>query len=83
MSSALSRAAVLALLTSAVCGCRIDHGLEPEPRHTSWSGIEGTVYFLGEWPEEVEEVLVKKAPSEKLFGGVEITEDHKHREHFN
>lgn len=35
-------------------GCRVDHGLEP--RQSTWSGVEGTVSFLGEWPEDLAEV---------------------------
>ena len=53
----MSRAFVsLLLLACVVSGCRLDHGLGPRP--SSWSGIEGTVVFLGQWLEEIEEVRV-------------------------
>ncbi len=43
-------------LVLLLAGCRIDHGLGPRP--ATWSGIEGTVIFQGEWLEDLEEVRV-------------------------
>ena len=56
MGRSWSRPAFLALLAVMLPGCRIDHGLEPRP--ATWSGIEGTVTFRGEWLEDLEEVRV-------------------------
>jgi hypothetical protein len=44
------------LISLLVVGCRLDHGLEPTL--ASWSGIEGTVSFVGEWLGDLEEIRV-------------------------
>jgi hypothetical protein len=56
MGGSSSSPARLVLLVLLLTGCRVDHGLAPRP--ATWSGIEGTVTFQGEWLDDLEEVRV-------------------------